>query len=137
MECGIYTGILFTRKLCGQPAAVYCGRCKIPLCKKHLVVQANGPFLCVQCDRYEHDNDWHYADDRWHYRSSRSDSEISYARSGGVAAGAGAAAAAADDGPPSGLSDADKDSFVGGQVDGMDPSASDDRSDDDSDFDAS
>jgi hypothetical protein len=58
---------------CGESAALHCGRCKIPLCKKHLVVQKSGPILCPQCNRYENDDDhdWEYSDDSgWHWRGA-------------------------------------------------------------------
>jgi hypothetical protein len=71
-ECAVYSGILFSRQRCGEPATLHCGRCKIPLCKKHLVAQQSGPFMCPQCSRYENDDDhdWEYTDDGWQWRGA-------------------------------------------------------------------
>ena len=96
--CGMFNGILFSRKPCPEPAATTCGRCATAICKKHVRPQRSGPFLCPNCDAYQNDDDWSYSrrDNSWHYRSSSSDARP-------VAAGAAAGAAAADD-----LSDDDK-----------------------------
>jgi hypothetical protein len=70
MNCGVFTGILFSRKLCPQPGVTTCGRCKTPLCKQHVRPQSNGPFLCPSCDAYANDDDWRYSsrDNSWRYR---------------------------------------------------------------------
>lgn len=72
-ECAVHTGILLSRQPCGQPAALHCGRCNIPLCKSHMVPQPSGPFLCPQCDRYENDgsHEWEYAEGGWRWRGAR------------------------------------------------------------------
>ena len=103
--CGATTGILFSRKPCAQPAAVNCGRCKTPLCKQHLRPQAQGPFLCQNCDAYEHDDDWRYSsrDNSWRYSSSSRTQDQTATATTGAAAGAAAGSAAASD-----LSDEDK-----------------------------
>jgi len=74
IACGVFTGILFSRKPCGQAAAVHCGRCKSPLCKTHIRTQSSGPFLCPSCAAYEEDDDWNYSseDRRWRHRSGSS-----------------------------------------------------------------
>jgi hypothetical protein len=75
--CATYSGILFSRKPCGQAGVLTCGRCKNPVCKQHVRPQNKGPFLCPSCDAYANDDDWGYSnnDHRWHYRD-RSRSEI-------------------------------------------------------------
>ncbi len=78
-NCGVFTGILFSRKPCGDQAAVHCGYCKIPLCTAHLRPQASGPFLCPNCDAYEQDEEWDYSeeDQRWrHHTGSSSRGEL-------------------------------------------------------------
>ena len=90
--CGVFTGILFSRKLCPEPAATTCGRCQTPICKKHVRPQASGPFLCPSCDAYAHDDDWRYSsrDNSWRYRDrdrSRTDERVPAAAAGGAAAG--------------------------------------------------
>ena len=139
--CGVFTGILFSRKLCPQPAAITCGRCRTPICKLHVRPQMAGRFLCPSCDAYENDDDWRYSsrDNGWHYRhttrTSRADDQAA-ATATGAAAGAAARPAAADD-----LSDEDKAALstnAAGAWQGPDDSAPDaaDESDD-GDFDAS
>ena len=101
--CGVFTGILFSRKLCPEPAATTCGRCATPICKQHVRPQSRGPFLCPSCDAYQNDDDWRYSsrDNGWHYRDrNRTDDRVPAAATG---AAAGAAAANAND-----LSDDDK-----------------------------
>lgn len=105
-ECAVHTGILFSRKPCGEPAALHCGRCKIPLCKKHLVAQKSGPILCPQCHRYENDDDhdWTYSDrdsDRG-WRPSRRDESAASAVSAQGARGAA----------PAALDEQDQDGFI-------------------------
>ena len=88
--CGVFTGILFSRKLCPQPAATTCGRCATPICKLHVRPQRTGPFLCPSCDAYQNDDDWRYSsrDNGWHYRDrSRTDDRVPAAVAGGAAAG--------------------------------------------------
>lgn len=75
IPCEVFTGILFSRKRCGEPAVVHCGRCGIWMCKKHIMPQAVGRFLCPNCDAYENDDDWRYSERNrsWRYRSSSTD----------------------------------------------------------------
>ena len=137
--CGVFTGILFSRKLCPEPAATTCGRCKTPICKLHVRPQRTGPFLCPSCDAYQNDNDWRYSDrDRgWHYRDrSRTDDRVPAAATG---AAAGAAVADAND-----LSDEDKAGLstnAAGAWHGPDDTSPEDSgaddADSDGDFDAS
>lgn len=117
-ECAVHTGILFSRQTCGQPAALHCGRCNLPLCKSHVVPQPSGPFLCPQCDRYENDgsHEWEYDGGGWRWRGARTGK-------------AGAAVAAA------GLDDEDEDGFAADER-AADPAAIDPNAKD-SDFDAS
>jgi len=87
--CGVYTGILFSRKLCPQPGATTCGRCKMPLCKQHVRPQASGPFLCPSCDAYANDDDWRYSsrDNSWRYRDrDHTDARVPAAAAAGAAA---------------------------------------------------
>ena len=146
IACGVFTGILFSRKPCGQPGTVHCGHCKIPLCKVHLRPQSSGPFLCPNCDAYERDDDWRYSsrDDRWRYSSSSSSSNSPAPSVAGASAAGGAAAAGAA--AAGDFSDEDKAGFnaAGGwhgtapTDDVADASASDDAgADEGSDFDAS
>jgi len=138
--CGVFTGILFSRKLCPEPAATTCGRCKTPICKLHVRPQRTGSFLCPSCDAYQNDNDWRYSDrDRgWHYRDrSRTDDRVVPAAATGAAAGA--AAADAND-----LSDEDKAGLstnAAGAWHGPDDTSPEDSgaddTDSDGDFDAS
>jgi hypothetical protein len=128
--CGVFTGILFTRKPCDQPAAVHCGRCRLPLCKQHIVPQASGPFLCPSCDRYEQDDNWQYSSDtgRWRFRSSSG----SRSRDDHVVPAAAATGAV--------LSSEDKESFATESTDSESDPDSDtdpDTDTDDGDFDAS
>lgn len=141
--CGATTGILFSRKACGQPAAVNCGRCKTPLCKLHLRPQASGPFLCPNCDAYEQDDDWRYSsrDNSWRYRDSSRPEERAAAAATGAAAGAAAAGDLSDEDKP-GLSTNASGAWHGPDAgDAEAGAASDDASDADrdadSDFDAS
>jgi hypothetical protein len=99
--CGMFNGILFSRKPCPEPAATTCGRCGTAICKRHVRPQAKGPFLCPNCDAYQNDDDWSFSrrDNSWHYRNSSSDARPVAA---GAAAGTAAGAAAND------LSDDDK-----------------------------
>lgn len=143
--CGVFKGILFSRRACGEPAAIHCGRCKILVCKTHIKPQAKGPFLCPSCDAYEHDDGWNYSsrDNRWRHSSGSSsrDERIPAAAAGaaggaaiGAATGAGAAAGTDD------LTDEDKEGFS--TVAGAHEPAGSDGSDDsggseESDFDAS
>ncbi len=85
--CGVYTGILFSRKLCPQPAATTCGRCATPLCKQHVRPQRSGPFLCPSCDAYQNDDDWRYSsrDRSWRYRD-RTDERVPAAAAAGAVA---------------------------------------------------
>jgi hypothetical protein len=88
--CGTYTGILFSRKPCGQAGVLSCGRCKTPVCKQHVRPQRTGPFLCPSCDAYSNDDDWGYSnnDNRWHYRDrSRSERIDPRAAAAGAVAG--------------------------------------------------
>ena len=135
--CGMFNGILFSRKPCPQPAATTCGRCATPLCKQHVRPQRSGPFLCPSCDAYANDDDWSYSnrDHGWHYRSRSSSGDVRP-----VAAGAAAGAAASD------LSDEDKAGLTNasGAWHGPDDTAADadgggspDDTDDDGGFDAS
>ena len=129
--CGTYTGILFSRRPCGQPGVLNCGRCKAPVCKQHVRPQAAGRFLCPSCDAYEDDDDWRYSsrDNNWRYRSSsrRDDDTVV------PAAAAGAAATQLSDDDKPGLNAAgawhgpDQDGDAGGAPD----------TSDDGDFDAS
>jgi hypothetical protein len=137
--CGVFTGILFSRKLCPQPAATTCGRCATPICKLHVRPQRSGPFLCPSCDAYQNDDDWRYSsrDNGWHYRSRSSTDD----RAAGAATGAAAGAAAAN---ANELSDEDKAGLstnAAGAWHGPDdtsPDADDaDSGTDDGDFDAS
>ena len=133
--CGMFNGILFSRKPCPEPAATTCGRCAIPLCKLHVRPQRTGPFLCPSCDAYQNDDDWRYSsrDNGWHYRDrTRTDGTAPAAVAGAAAAGdladedkAGLStnAAGAWSGPDDTSPDAD-----GGGADGTDS---------DGDFDAS
>ena len=146
--CATFSGILFSRKPCGQPGVLTCGRCKNPVCKQHVRPQKSGPFLCPSCDAYASDDDWGYSnnDNRWHYRDrSRSDVDPRP-----VAAGAAAGAAASDLADedkaglstnasgawhgPDGAESGDGASWQGDGTDGTDGSAS---ATDDGDFDAS
>jgi len=104
MNCGVFTGILFSRKPCAQPAATTCGRCATPLCNQHVRPQMQGRFLCPSCDAYENDDHWRYSDnDRsWHYRSSSSSGAAGERHLAAGAAGAAAGVAAGD------LADEDK-----------------------------
>jgi len=108
VPCGVFTGILFSRKRCNELAAVTCGRCKVALCKKHLVPQDTGPFLCPRCDRYANDNehDWDYDERRGGWRWSGSRTNDNDAR---PVAAAGGAVAAKPATPP--LDDDDKPGF--------------------------
>lgn len=135
--CGVFTGILFSRKLCPQPGVTTCGRCKTPLCKQHVRPQANGPFLCPSCDAYANDDDWRYSsrDNSWRYR----DRDSARSRTADDAPAAAAGAAVAGD-----LSDEDKAGLstnAAGAWSGPDdtsPDADDaDSGTDDGDFDAS
>jgi hypothetical protein len=122
ITCGVFTGILFSRKACGQPAAINCGRCNMPVCQLHLRPQASGPFLCPSCDSYEHDDDWDYSDGGWRYRSHHRDDDTV------------ATASAAD------LTDDDKPGFAtgaSGTWDGPGSPSSEESGDEGSDFDAS
>ena len=88
--CGVFTGILFSRKLCPQPAATTCGRCATPICKLHVRPQRTGPFLCPSCDAYQNDDDWRYSsrDNGWHYRDrNRTSDAVPGVVAGGAAAG--------------------------------------------------
>jgi len=88
--CGTYTGILFSRKPCGQAGVLTCGRCKAPVCKQHVRPQRTGPFLCPGCDAYANDDDWRYSsrDNGWHYRDrSRTGDSVPAAAAGAAAAG--------------------------------------------------
>ena len=89
MNCGVFTGILFSRKACPQPGVTTCGRCKTPICKQHVRPQASGPFLCPSCDAYQHDDDWRYSsrDNGWHYRSRSRSPEDAPAAATGAAVG--------------------------------------------------
>ena len=137
--CGVFTGILFSRKLCPQPAATTCGRCATPLCKQHVRPQHSGPFLCPSCDAYQNDDDWRYSnrDNGWHYRDrSRTQDQAAGAATGAVV---GASAANAND-----LSDEDKAGLstnAAGAWHGPDDTPPDaeaaDGADSDGDFDAS
>ena len=130
--CGTYTGILFSRRPCGQPGVLNCGRCKTPVCKQHVRPQVAGRFLCPSCDAYARDDDWAYSsrDDRWHYRSrsSRDDQNVA------PAAAAGAAATQLSDDDKPGLSTNAAGAWHGPDADGAAGGA--DMSDD-GDFDAS
>jgi hypothetical protein len=139
--CGVFTGILFSRKLCPQPAATTCGRCATALCKQHVRPQRSGPFLCPSCDAYTNDDDdhWRYSnrDNGWHYR----DRSIAQDRVAGAATGAAAGAAAAN---ANELSDEDKAGLstnAAGAWHGPDDTSADsddaDSGTDDGDFDAS
>lgn len=141
INCGVFTGILFSRKRCPQPGVLNCGRCKTPLCKQHVRPQAQGRFLCPSCDAYENDDSWAYSnnDNRWHYRSSsRSGADDLPPAAAGAAAGAAARTAQAGD-----LSDEDKAGLstnAAGAWHGPDdtsPDAEDGDMDDDGGFDAS
>lgn len=142
--CGVFTGILFSRKLCPQPAATTCGRCATPLCKAHVRPQHTGPFLCPSCDAYanDHDDHWRYSsrDNSWRHRDrSHADERAAGAATG---AAAGAAVANADE-----LSDEDRAGLstnAAGAWHGPDDSSPDadggdnaDSGSDDGDFDAS
>ncbi len=136
--CLTYSGILFSRKPCGQPGVLTCGRCKNPVCKQHVRPQKSGPFLCPNCDAYASDDDWGYSnnDHRWHYRD-RSRSDIDPRP---VAAGAAAGAAASDlaDEDKPGLSTNASGAWHGPEgADNADAGASADSDSDDGDFDAS
>jgi hypothetical protein len=88
--CGVFTGILFSRKLCPQLGVTTCGRCKTPLCKLHVRPQRTGPFLCPSCDAYQNDDSWRYSDrdNSWHYRDrTRADERVPAAAAGAAAAG--------------------------------------------------
>ena len=88
--CGMFNGILFSRKACPEPAATTCGRCATPLCKLHVRPQRTGPFLCPNCDAYQNDDDWRYSsrDNGWHYRDrTRTDGTAPAAVAGAAAAG--------------------------------------------------
>jgi len=135
--CATYSGILFSRKPCGQPGVLTCGRCKNPVCKQHVRPQSSGPFLCPSCDAYANDDDWGYSnnDHRWHYRDrSHSDSDLRPAAAG--AAGAAAHELGAED--KEGLSTNAAGAWHGPDgTDGADADASADSASDDGDFDAS
>jgi hypothetical protein len=112
VPCGIHTGILFSRKRCGQPASINCGRCKTAICKQHLVPQDSGPFLCQRCDRYvnDRDHDWDYDDRRggWRWRGRRSsDQDDVRPAAAGAGAAAGRQAAALDDDDKEGFAASD------------------------------
>jgi hypothetical protein len=131
MNCGVFTGILFSRKLCPQPGVTTCGRCKTPLCKQHVRPQPTGPFLCPSCDAYANDDDWRYSsrDRSWRYRD-RADERVP------AAAAAGAAASDLADEDKAGLSTNKAGAWHG--PDDAPPDADDaDSSTDDGDFDAS
>jgi hypothetical protein len=137
--CGMFNGILFSRKPCPEPAVTTCGRCATPICKLHVRPQLKGRFLCPNCDAYENDDDWRYSDrDRgWHYRTSSSDT-----RPVAAAAAAGAAAHDLTDDDKSGLNAAGAWHGPDGATDAADGGAdTDDGSggdmDDDGGFDAS
>jgi hypothetical protein len=99
--CGMFNGILFSRKPCPEPAATTCGRCATPICKLHVRPQLKGRFLCPNCDAYENDDDWSYSnrDRSWHHRSSSSDAT----RPAAAGAAAGVAAHELTDDDKSGL----------------------------------
>jgi hypothetical protein len=125
--CGVFTGILFSRKLCPQPAVTKCGRCATPLCKQHVRPQVRGRFLCPSCDAYENDDDWRYSnrDNDWHYR------DRSRPADGAPAAAAGAVVAGD-------LADEDKAGLstnAAGAWHGPDDTAADDAADADGDAD--
>ena len=134
--CGMFNGILFSRKACPEPAATTCGRCQKPICKLHVRPQASGPFLCPTCDAYQNDNDWRYSnrDNGWHYRDrSRTDERVA-----GAAAG-GAVGSALGDEDKAGLATNDAGAWHGPDdtspdTDGADGAGSET---DDGDFDAS
>ena len=109
--CGVFRGILFSRKACGEPAAIHCGRCSMLVCKIHLRPQASGPFLCPGCDAYEHDDGWTYSsrDNRWRHESGSSSRDERVRTAAAGAAGGVAAGTAADD-----LADEDKEGFATG-----------------------
>ncbi len=141
--CGVFTGILFSRKLCPEPAATTCGRCKTPICKLHVRPQRTGPFLCPSCDAYQNDDDWRYSDrdNGWHYRSRSRGDDNAPAVATGAAAGAAAGSVNAND-----LSDEDKAGLstnAAGAWHGPDDTSPDPDGDDaggdtdDGDFDAS
>ena len=126
--CATTTGILFSRKPCGQEGVINCGRCKQPVCKQHIRPQTGRRFLCPKCDAYENDDDWTYSDRdrRWRYRSS-SDDDRPAARAAGTAAGT----QLGDEDKP-GLSTNTSGAWQGPDGEGADADAGDDG-----DFDAS
>ena len=136
--CGAPTGILFTRRVCGKPAATRCHTCNALLCPEHVVPQRSGAyFLCPECARYENDSDhnWEHTDDGWHWRGESSSADSTdpaeMGEGGGEAAGAGASGSwdTADAGEFS------RDTSAGAADDsGTDHSGTDDS---DSSFDAS
>jgi len=149
LGCSMYTGILFSRKKCPNPAVTTCARCELPICKAHLRAPLFGQrFLCSSCDNYENDTDWRYHNGRWRYRYDDDDS-----RRGTVAGAAGGAAAGTATGTAAGkaqaqpgdLTDEDRRALstnADGAWQGDDPAdAADDTDDggdmDDGDFDAS
>jgi hypothetical protein len=144
--CSVFTGILFSRKPCPEPAATTCGRCQKPVCKLHVRPQASGPFLCPTCDAYLHDDDWQYSrrDNGWHYRDRGTSTSRSRSADDAPAAAAGTAAGVA---AGSALGDEDKAGLAtneSGAWHGPDDSSSDadgadgaDSGTDDGDFDAS
>ena len=146
--CATYTGILFSRKPCGQAGVLTCGRCKNPVCKQHVRPQNRGPFLCPNCDAYASDDDWGYSnnDHRWHYRDrSRSDTIDPRAVAAGAVAGdladedkegLSSNAAGAWHGPD-GAEAGGGAAWHGDAADGADGSDSSDSASDDGDFDAS
>ena len=132
VPCGVYAGILFSRKPCGQPAQVRCGRCHVTLCQKHMVVPSSGPFLCPQCERYLNDSDWDY-DDRnrnWRWRSRTRDDDRPPNPAPVVAAGAGNEPPALGEDDKEGLAMQAKEAAVPDDDDGSDDVR-------ESDFDAS
>jgi len=134
--CGVFTGILFSRKLCPQPAVTTCGRCATPLCKQHVRPQLLKRFLCPSCDAYENDADWTYSnrDNGWHYRDG------SRAHERAAAAGALGAGDLGDEDKP-GLSTNAAGAWHGpddtSPEDAADSGGGADDSDSDGDFDAS
>ena len=132
--CGMFTGILFSRKPCPEPAATTCGRCQTPICKKHVRPQRAGPFLCPTCDAYQNDNDWRYSsrDNSWRYRD-RDSVRVRTAENAPAAAGAAAAGDLADE-DKAGLSTNAAGAWSG--PDDTSPDADGDTGDD-GDFDAS
>jgi hypothetical protein len=70
-SCEIQAGF-FTLRVCGQPPAGFCHRCRRTVCERHATRSATGAVLCLDCAAQEPDDlgnlDEPVAGQRWLYR---------------------------------------------------------------------